>query len=475
MLSFSPEARLFMHRDQAAISFWPNHTQRLLRPWLWVAIAALAVAGIYSVLLVAGRSPGVSNIVGVKDLFGVALVVHVDLSVLLWFLAMLSSTWALWVAERSGHWLPELVLKYAVGCFAGAVVCLAVSPWNGGEFITSNYVPMLTNGLFYLGLSLLLAGVLLALAGVVLGYFLPTAHEQPALPLPWETFGIGAIGGAWIVFGAVAALLWSFPQLSREAGNDHAFFESLYWGSGHVLQYAFAQLAMTIWLLLAGAVGLTAIEEAPWTRWLLALNALLAVLALPIYLFHTTDSAEFVGFFTQHMRMVGGLAPGLLILALLWFLPRWRGQLFRNALAAALGASIFMFIVGGVLGHMIAGINVTIPAHYHGAIVGITIATMGFIYWLLPRLGYADVTTWRSARWQPWIYAGGQLFHVLGLAVSGGYGMLRKTPGQFAPGLTKAKISMGVMGAGGGIAIIGGLLFVIICIRAMRRNGLSRT
>ncbi len=459
-----------MHRDHPPISFWPSHTQRLLRPWLWVAIAALAVAGIYSVLLVAGRSPGVSDIVGVKDLFGVSLVVHVDLSVLLWFLAMLSAAWALWVAERSGHWLPEMALKYGVWCFAGAVLCMAFSPWFGGEVIKSNYVPMLTNTLFYLGLSLLLAGVLLALLAVALGYFLPTAHEQPALPLPWETFGIGAVGGAWIVLAAVAALFWSFPQLDRNIGNDVEFFEALYWGPGHILQFAFAQLAMLLWLLLAGAVGLTAIEEARWTRWLLGLNALLAVAALPVYLFYPVGSGEFVDFFTQHMRHAGGFAPGLLMLALLWHLARMRGAVWRNALAAALAASVLMFLVGGVLGHLISGSNVTVPAHYHGAIVGITIATMGFIYWLLPRLGYADVRGWKSARWQPWIYGGGQLVHVLGLAVSGGYGMLRKTPGAFEPGMTKAKITMGVMGLGGTVAIIGGLLFVIVCIRAMRRK-----
>jgi cytochrome c oxidase subunit 1 len=38
---------------------------------------------------------------------------------------------------------------------------------------------------------------------------------------------------------------------------------------------------------------------------------------------------------------------------------------------------------------MIRGVNVVIPAHYHGSIVGITLAFMGLAYVLLPRLGFA--------------------------------------------------------------------------------------
>jgi cytochrome c oxidase subunit 1 len=32
------------------------------------------------------------------------------------------------------------------------------------------------------------------------------------------------------------------------------------------------------------------------------------------------------------------------------------------------------------------------------------------------------------------------------------------------------QISMGVMGLGGGIAIVGGLMFVIVCLKAMTRH-----
>ncbi|CAN0560063.1 unnamed protein product, partial [Ectocarpus sp. 12 AP-2014] len=59
----------------------------------------------------------------------------------------------------------------------------------------------------------------------------------------------------------------------------------------------------------------------------------------------------------------------------------------------------------------------------------------------------------------------GQLLHVagLGLALAGGYGVLRKSPnGDIA---LSAKVYMGMVGGGGLIAIIGGLMFVYICVR----------
>ena len=40
-----------------------------------------------------------------------------------------------------------------------------------------------------------------------------------------------------------------------------------------------------------------------------------------------------------------------------------------------------------MIGIFIAGTNVRIPAHYHGCIVGVTLALMGLVYHLLPQLG----------------------------------------------------------------------------------------
>ena len=70
---------------------------------------------------------------------------------------------------------------------------------------------------------------------------------------------------------------------------------------------------------------------------------------------------------------------------------------------------------------------------------------------------------------QPWLYGVGQLLHILGLVWSGGYGVQRKVAGsEQVLRSTGEVLGMGVMGLGGLLAIAGGLLFVVVVLRAMR-------
>ena len=60
--------------------------------------------------------------------------------------------------------------------------------------------------------------------------------------------------------------------------------------------------------------------------------------------------------------------------------------------------------------------------------------------------------------------------HIAGLVWSGGYGVQRKVAGAEQVLRTPGEIAgMGLMGLGGAIAIVGGLLFVVVVLRAMRR------
>jgi len=61
--------------------------------------------------------------------------------------------------------------------------------------------------------------------------------------------------------------------------------------------------------------------------------------------------------------------------------------------------------------------------------------------------------------------------HILGLAWSGGYGVQRKTAGA-AQGLENLPeiLGMAMMGTGGGISIIGGVLFVIVMLKAFMKK-----
>jgi heme/copper-type cytochrome/quinol oxidase subunit 1 len=203
---------------------------------------------------------------------------------------------------------------------------------------------------------------------------------------------------------------------------------------------------------------------------------LIAVFFTPIiYYSYAVTSVEHIKLFTWLMQYGGSLATLPLSLALLhglWRAERAQGD--AQPLRASLICSMVLFGAGGVIGFLITGTNVTIPAHYHGSIVGVTLAFMGLTYYLLPHFGYRRPDM-KLARIQPYFYGGGQLLHVLGLVISGGYGVQRKVAGA-AQGLDTVErvAGMGLMGLGGLISIVGGFLFIYICYRAIWHGRVHR-
>jgi cytochrome c oxidase subunit 1 len=198
----------------------------------------------------------------------------------------------------------------------------------------------------------------------------------------------------------------------------------------------------------------------------------LPIITLPfLYLAHDVVSSGHRLAFTELMKY-GGLSclpMGLAIVASIWRPGKAQGE--GRYLRAALYSSIALFLVGGILGFLIAGLDIVIPAHYHGATVGVTVAFMGLCYYLLPRLGYGALPE-KLAVWQPYLYAGGQLMHIAGLAWTGGYGVQRKTAGV-AQGVDKIGevAGMGLMGFGGLVSVIGGVLFLVVCYKSLRAKG----
>ena len=196
---------------------------------------------------------------------------------------------------------------------------------------------------------------------------------------------------------------------------------------------------------------------------------LVSVFATPvIYLAYDIVSVEHYRLQTWLMRIGGGLAIlpfGAAMVHALATAPR--ASVEQRPLRLALGWSLLLFGAGGLIGFAIQGSDVRIPAHYHGSIVGVTLAFMGLSYHLLPRLGFGAVAP-RWAGRQLWLYAGGQFTHVAGLAWSGGYGVQRKVAGadQVLRGAEQV-IAMGLMGLGGLVAIVGGMLFVVLALKAM--------
>ncbi len=432
--------------------------RRLARSWLWLGLASLLGSGVFSVLLVLARTPYVQNVFPWVDFFHTALVVHVDLSVLVWFLAFGGVLWSLNSTPKYLAAGRTALLLATLG-----TLTIATAPFTGaGEAIMSNYIPMLQQTWFIAGLLLFAAG-----------FAVLTLRAMGAIPPvgPWME------GAAALRFGlntaAVSAMLaliafaWSYFA-APEYLHGKPYYELLFWGGGHVLQFTYTLLLLVAWLCLASASNVP-LTLSPRAALVFFGFGLIAVFFTPvIYYSYPVTSVEHIKLFTWLMRYGGSLAALPLSLALLHGL--WRAEKAAGdgqPLRAALIASMILFGAGGAIGFLISGANVTIPAHYHGNIVGVTLAFMGLTYHLLPRLGFRAPPL-KPARLQPWLYGGGQMLHVLGLVISGGYGVQRKVAGAEQALDSAGRVAgMGLMGLGGLISIAGGFLFIYVCYRAM--------
>jgi cytochrome c oxidase subunit I len=442
----------------------PAVTDRTLaRAWLWLALAALVGSGLFSVLLVAARTPGINAWLPAGDFFRVALVVHVDLSVLVWFVAIAGLLWSLNL-RPAPRWRRLGALSLAL-CALGAIGMAAAAFVDPGSAVMANYIPMLGSATFRAALSIFGAGALL----------LVLRSLAQAAPVGIALDGTGALRfglHASVVAAAVAliAFAWSLAVVPRELPNK-AYYEILFWGGGHALQFTWTLMMLVSWLTLARACD-TRVPLSPRIVLLLFAVALASVFVTPLaYLMHDVATVEHRDMHTWGMRVGGGLAIAPLVLALLMAMaPRRVLSDTQRPMRAALLASMLLFIAGGVIGLAIGGSNVKIPAHYHGCIVGVTLALMGLVFHLLPQLGYA-APRGQLAVVQPWLYGTGQLMHIAGLVWSGGYGVQRKVAGAEQVLRSPAEVAgMGLMGLGGLLAIAGGLLFVIVVVRAIRQR-----
>jgi cytochrome c oxidase subunit I len=429
--------------------------------WLMLGIAGIVISGLFVVLIVLSRTPGLEALFPFQGFFHLAIVAHVDFSVLVWFAACGAMIWSLATAARA----PVLGWTAFAIAMAGAML-MAAAPFQGGEAIMSNYVPVLKNTAFLAGLALFGLGVTLMAARSLL-YPLPAGK---ALAMS-GALRFGSHTSAIAILLSAGALVWSLLALPDYLHGPQ-YFEALFWGGGHVLQFAWVQLMLVAWLWLAAAGGLRMPMSSRLVTMLLMLGILPAFLGIWAYLVHDVAGPHHRTFFIWLMAAGGGVAAGPIALALLY---GWRhsppaASTMERGLRSALLFSILLMGVGGALGFLINSSNTMVPAHYHGCIVAVTLAFMSLSLHLLPRLGFAAPNP-RLVLLMPRVYGVGQILHVTGLAFSGGHGVQRKTAGAEQGLESLAQIlGMSVMGLGGLIAITGGVIYLVAVTGTLRRS-----
>jgi hypothetical protein len=427
--------------------------------WAGIGIAALAIAGVLALLLALARTPVIQDLLPWpwESFFPKALVSHVVLSVVVWFLAALGVLTTLASGSLNANGSPG-ALRHATG-IAGAACALLVGPalLDLGAPSLNNYVPVLDTPLYLAGL------VLLALAVA-----LPCLRLLSRLTLRALSAPLVAVSSAAALTYLSALVCFALGVWLTEPMTDRReTFEFMFWGGGHVLQIVNALVLIGAWVALAGWAGLRPILSPGPLALALGGPTLVALGAPFIHLFADQTSGAAYRAFTD--LYVVALAPTLAVLGLAMVRRAWidRQHLsMRDPAGAALVLSLVLFGLGGLFGFLLGQGDTRTPAHYHAAIGGVNLALFGLFLALVPLL--ANKRPGRTkARWLLlWLYGAGQGLHSLGLFLAGSAGVARKTAGADQALDSAWKMaSMGVMGLGGLIAVIGGVMFVILAGR----------
>ncbi len=435
--------------------------------WAALALASLALAGLFALLLALSRAPLVQDIVPWPlEFFRKALVIHVVFAFVVWFLSVFAALCHLAVVQASGG-QPRLnrLGGLALACCAVAfLLLLAPGLMDRGQPTLNNYVPVIIDPLYYAGLAVLASGLGLAVVRLLVNLNL-AAFRQPLVA--------GMTAGGLLFAIALLCVLLAWHALNGRT-PDHAFNEDLFWGAGHVLQFLNSVLLVTAWQVLAtDSLGRPALRPGLFAA-TVGMLALAGAMAPIFYVLFPAFSADQRDAFTglQYLLAPPTLTIGIGIAAAIaahrkanrrlpWGDPGFLGLIL----------SLAVFALGGALGLFVDGADTRTPAHYHAVIVGIILALIGLFHrWFLPLIG-RPMGSGRPIRVQIWLLATGQATACLGLFWAGGYGAPRKMAGaeQGLDGIAQVG-GMAMNGLGGIVAVIGGLMFIWTAGRALMQK-----
>jgi hypothetical protein len=418
----------------------------MLRYWLLLAIFSLAIAGLFAIFLVLSKIPGLDNLITWPLMFfEKGLVAHVLLSIVVWYLAVFGCM--IQTNRRSPVGIIE-ILGFLILC-SGTILCLIPAVLDRGQPTLNNYIPIIIDDLFYYGLVMIAIGTLAA------GYKL----------LVTENHNLDLRGAFILLIFVIIAIIISGMQLKGKP-VDYEYNEKLVWGGGHIMQFFNVTLLISAWSVL-GNISRSGIFFRGALLWLV----LSGFVSLGIYFLWPASHEMQTQAFTN-MQYASGISILILLPALIGVMSKGSLNLFfRDIRQFALWSSVTLFFVGGIFGIFVDGTDTRTPAHYHGMIGGINLAFIGLFYSVFfPKLGYAPLKS-KLVSCQIALYAFGQLLFITGMYLAGGMGAARKVMGtEIDMENSLGIIAAGVRDFGGGLAILGGILFIFICLKTLFRK-----
>jgi hypothetical protein len=398
-----------------------NFNFSVARPWLLLAAFALGLSALLAILLVLSRAPHVQEMFGLKPWFHTILVLHVNFAVLVWLLSFIGF---IWVGHTKSMNLTFHRLAF-VFCVLGALLMLFSPLADGANPIMSNYIPVIDTPVFLIGLGLFTLAISILAWGVVREHV-------------WGVLKASAI--MWFV----ALLVFSTHFMRLEKSDSAIFFEHLFWGGGHVLQFIYILILWLVWCW-------------PNTKPLKGqLNTVILIMFLALSFMVFLDPSTFSARRAYTFLMQGGMLA--LLLPMLWWWYKGGGKKPINNMKISFFSSVLLILLGVIIGLLIRDDSVIVTAHYHATNAAITVAFMGLAYFFIAQFSEKNLLL-KWVKFQLILYTVGMVLYVLGMAGSGWLGVQRKTA-MILEDNSLERISMGIMGIGGALSIVATLLFV---------------
>jgi cytochrome c oxidase subunit I len=202
--------------------------------WLVIGLFSLAISGLFSIVVAVAWHPALKAYPIFSTLFHRSLVSHVNLSITVFFLCCLFLLWSVDTDKK-----PRIVLPYfdatARALMVVAILLMAAASFDPSAIaIMSNYVPVMEHPLFFLSIGCIVA------ASVIkwIEFALVRCSTGSACDIV-VTGNHTSRAMLAVAFGAFAA---SSHALSGSGLKGEIFYEFLFWGGGHVLQFIWVQV-----------------------------------------------------------------------------------------------------------------------------------------------------------------------------------------------------------------------------------------
>jgi hypothetical protein len=447
-----------------------RHLMAELKGWIALPLIALGLAGLLALLLALARAPYVGPLLPwtSSESFRRLLVVHVSFAFVVWYLGVLAAMTVVATAQSlngggdDNELSPFSILVGRLAVYGAAVsfiLLLIPALANWGVPAPNNYVPVLVHPLYYGGLALLAASVALPVLRLLLLLMRQPRPEAGA-------FGVACAGVIFLIALVCVGAAWlTMPANVGPEGTA----EYLFWGGGHILQFANTALMLCGFYLVSRiALGETPLPPKWFGIAMLLLVAGAAAGPLLYVTYHGGDPSQRM-VFTYLYWFALPIPAALVLLAVVRLLARRARDVWEGAPEVkGMTAALLLFAYGGILGFFEGSVDTRTPAHYHAMLIAITLAFMTMYFALfLPLAGRR--TPRRRLRTAMYLLLGvGQALHSTGLYIAGAEGVARKVAGAAQDLDSATKIgAMVTEGVGGVIAVLGGIIFIVLAARLL--------